>query len=131
MDRSTEMQAPRAARPLTLALVGADFEENLGVGMIAAAAAHAGHRVTIHPFNEPTELAAIAEQLAESQPDVVGLSIQFQHRAHEFVSLARRLRTLGYRGHITCGGQYPTLADTEVLDPRNGLNSVVLHEGER
>ncbi len=131
MDRSTEMQSPRSARPLTLALVGADFEENLGVGMIAAAAVQAGHRVAIHPFNEPRELNTIADRLVATQPDVVGLSMQFQHRAHEFVALARRLRVLGYRGHITCGGQYPTLADTEVLDPRNGLDSVVLHEGER
>ena len=113
-----------------VALIGADFEENLGLGMVAAAAEAAGHTVAIVPFNQPAEAAAVAARAAASGATVVGLGIQFQHRAHEFLGLAARLRALGYRGHITAGGQYPTLAWQESLDPRYGLDTVVLHDGE-
>lgn len=111
-------------------LVGADFEENLGVGMIAAAAEAAGHQVAIAPFNAPKAAAGIAARVAREAPDLVGLSIQFQHRSHEFVSLARALRRAGYRGHVTAGGQFPTLAAREVLGRGHGIDSVVLHDGE-
>jgi anaerobic magnesium-protoporphyrin IX monomethyl ester cyclase len=113
-----------------ITLVGADFEENLGVGMIAATAVAAGHRVRVMPFNEARQIDSIARKLTDANPRVVGLSIQFQHRAREFLKLATSLRKLGYAGHITCGGQFPTLAFKEVLEDKHGIDSVVLHEGE-
>src|SRR5262245_51477054 len=116
---------------MRLCLVGADFEENLGVGMIAAAAEEAGHPVTFVPFNTVADTKAIARRVAADKPDVVGLSIQFQHRVYEFLALARCLRAAGYRGHITCGGQFPSLAWKETLENRHGVDSVTLHEGER
>ncbi len=115
---------------MRLALIGADFEENLGLGMIAAAAEQAGHTVTIHGFNLPRDAAAVATQCLAARPDVIGLGIQFQHRAHEFLALAARLRAMGFTGHVTAGGQYPTLAWRESLDARWGIDSVVLHDGE-
>ena len=111
-------------------LIGADFEENLGVGVIAAAAERAGHQVTISRFNDANDVEAIALRASREQPDVVGLSMQFQHRAHEFLSLSRRLRRQGFRGHITCGGQFPSLAHREVLVGHWGVDSVVLFDGE-
>ena len=115
---------------MRVVLVGADFEENLGVGMIAASAARAGHTVEIVPFNEACEGPQLARAVAQHHPEVVGLSMQFQHRAHEFIELARALRAHGFGGHITCGGQYPTLADLELLGHVQEIDSVVLHEGE-
>ncbi|MCC7539972.1 MAG: cobalamin-dependent protein [Deltaproteobacteria bacterium] len=115
---------------MRLVLVGADFEENLGMGMIAAAATAAGHEVSVVAFNDPDDAPAIAREVVAAAPDVVGLAIQFQHRAHELVALARSLRALGLRGHVTCGGQFPSLAWNEVLGPASGIDSVVLHEGE-
>jgi radical SAM superfamily enzyme YgiQ (UPF0313 family) len=115
---------------MRLALVGADFEENLGLGMIAAAAEAAGHAVTVIGFNLPSEAAGVVTKALAARPDVVGLGIQFQHRAHEFLALAMRLRAAGFAGHITAGGQYPTLAWQETLSPRYGLDTVVLHDGE-
>ena len=64
------------------------------------------------------------------RPEAVGLSIQFQHRALEFLGLAAELRQLGYEGHVTCGGQFPTLAAQDVLLDSWGVDSVVTHEGE-
>jgi len=116
---------------MRIAIVGADFEENIGVGMIAAAAAQAGHEVQIVAFNAPGDADDVVTKTMAGSPDVIGLSIQFQHRAHEFLLLSRRLRAAGFAGHVTCGGQFPTLAWGEVLSGGHGVDSIVLHEGER
>jgi anaerobic magnesium-protoporphyrin IX monomethyl ester cyclase len=110
--------------------VAADLEENLGVGILAAVVEKHGHEAAVVPFNDLSELERVVERVTREQPDVVGLSIQFQHRAPEFVRLARRLRAAGFRGHLTSGGQFPTLAWRETLAPENGIDSVVLHDGE-
>lgn len=110
--------------------VGADLEENLGIGILAAVAENHGHLATIVPFNDVTETDRVVRRIVDDAPDMVGLSIQFQHRAPEFLMLARKLREAGFQGHLTTGGQFPTLAFREVLDPRNGVDSVVLHDGE-
>ncbi|MBN1610083.1 MAG: B12-binding domain-containing radical SAM protein [Polyangiaceae bacterium] len=111
-------------------LVGSDCEENLGLAMVAAALVRARHRVEVVAFNEASELEAVAEQVTRRRPELIGLGIQFQHRAIEFLALARRLRELGFRGHLTCGGQYPTMAYRELIAHEPCLDSVVLHEGE-
>jgi len=110
--------------------VGADLEENLGIGILASVAERSGHEAGIVPFNDVAETERVVRRAMEGEPDIIGLSIQFQHRAPEFLGLSRRLREAGYRGHITCGGQFPTLAFREVLLPENGVDSVVLHDGE-
>ena len=76
-------------------LIGADFEENLGMGMIAAAATGQGHAVAIVPFNTREDTPAVVQRILAAPPDVVGLAMQFQHRAHEFLGLAQRLRDAG------------------------------------
>lgn len=110
--------------------VGADLEENLGVGILAAVAEKHGHAAGIVPFNDVAEIDDVVRRALTGSPDVIGLSIQFQHRAPEFLALARKLREAGYRGHVTAGGQFPTLAWREALDPAHGVDSVVLHDGE-
>ncbi len=116
---------------MRVVLVGADFEENLGVGMIAAAASAAGHTVRVEPFDTPEQLRAVARRVAARRPEVVGLSMQFQHRGHEFLRLARALRREGCDAHLTAGGQFATLAWQSVLSPPNAVDSVVLYEGEQ
>lgn len=115
---------------MRVVISGADFEENLGVGMIVAVARKAGHDVFVEPYNHVDDEAKVAARIVAHRPDVVGLSIQFQHRASEFLSLARRLRGLGYTGHITAGGQFPTLAWRDAILAPGALDSIVLHEGE-
>lgn len=116
---------------MRVVLVGADFEENLGVGAIAAVAQGLGHTVRIVTFDRDDQRRGVAKAVLAHRPDVVGLSMQFQHRAHDFLSLARLLRQRGFRGHVTCGGQFPSLAWREVLSPENGLDSVVFNDGEQ
>ncbi len=111
-------------------LVGADFEENLGLGILAAVLEEAGHEAQIVPFNVEGDAGPIVQRAMAERPELIGLSIQFQHRAHEFLRLARALRRAGYRGHITAGAQFPTLAFREVLEGSYGVDSVVLHDGD-
>jgi radical SAM superfamily enzyme YgiQ (UPF0313 family) len=111
-------------------LIGADFEENLGLGILASVLEREGHTADILPFNVPADGPPLIRRILDEQPGLVGLSIQFQHRAHEFLAFARKLRAAGYRGHVTSGAQFPTLAFKEVLEGDHGVDSVVMHDGE-
>src|SRR5512139_1752381 len=112
-----------------LVLVGADYEENLGMCMIAAAAESAGHRTSVVPFGGRGRDEVVLDILA-LRPDVVGLAAQFQHRGLDFLGLACDLRRAGFRGHITAGGQFATMAAAPILSGSHGVDSVVLYEGE-
>jgi len=116
---------------MQVTLVGADYEENLGLGTVAAVAEAAGHACRVVPFNVPENADLVVDQVLNGHPEVVGLSIQFQHRAHEFLSLARALRARGFTGHLTCGGQWPSQAWRETLAPRHGIDSVTMFESEQ
>ena len=115
---------------MRVALVGSDYEENLGVAMIAASLLEARHQVQVVAFNEARELETVAERILRYRPKVVGLGMQFQHRSADFLQLALELRNSGYDGHITCGGQYPSMAWVEVIENEPSVDSIVLHEGE-
>jgi anaerobic magnesium-protoporphyrin IX monomethyl ester cyclase len=111
-------------------LIGADLEENLGMGMIAAAATGAGHRVVVLGFNDAGQAQDMVKHVLATCPDVVGLAAQFQHRGAEFLALAAALRRSGFRGHITAGGHFATMGYANVLGGRYGVDSVVLYDGE-
>jgi anaerobic magnesium-protoporphyrin IX monomethyl ester cyclase len=115
---------------MRMTLIGADFEENLALCMLSAAVSRAGHTPDVIAFNDDDEIDGIADRVVAASPEVVGLSMQFQHRAHEFLRLAAKLRTKGYRGHVTCGGQFPTMAWEHVLAAPTPIDSVVLYDGE-
>lgn len=100
------------------------------MGILASVVEREGHAWRIVSFNDPAETPAAVKRALADDPDVVGLSIQFQHRAPEFLALARALREAGFKGHLTAGGQFPTLAWQQALDRAHGLDSVVLHDGE-
>lgn len=116
---------------MRLILVGADFEENLGMCMIAATAESAGHATVVVPFQSADERADVVARVLAARPDVVGLAAQFQHRGMDFLGLACDLRKAGFRGHLTAGGQFATMAHHSILTGRYGVDSVVLYEGEQ
>ena len=95
---------------MRMSFVGADFEENLGVGILASVVERDGHEWTMVPFNTAADTGEVVRRIVADHPDVVGMSIQFQHRAPDFLRLGRLLREAGYRGHVTSGAQFPTLA---------------------
>ncbi len=115
---------------MDIVLVGADIEENLGIGMIAAAARRAGAEVSVLSLDRPDKISATAREIVARRPAVLGLSVQFQQRARELLKLAEIVRALGFEGHITAGGFFATLAFEQMLGGSPELDSVALHEGE-
>jgi len=113
-----------------IALIGADCEENLGLATLAAVADKGGHQATIIPFDRIDDLTRTITRCLAAHPDVIGLGMQFQYRSHEFLHLARELRRSGFTGHLTTGGQFPSLAWRDVLGPTTGIDSVVFYDGE-
>ena len=115
---------------MRLVLVGSDYEENLGMCMVAAGAESAGHEAQVVPFQGAADRAVVVRQVLAARPHVVGLAAQFQHRGLDYLDLARDLRRAGFRGHMTAGGQFATMAHAPILSGRYGVDSVVLYEGE-
>ena len=111
-------------------LVGPIQQENLALGYLAAHARTKGHEVSIVAYAYRKDVdAAIASVLAE-KPDLVGLGIAFQNNIDDYVLFLKRLRELGYRGHLTCGGHVSTFCWEELLSELPELDTAVRHDGE-
>ena len=115
---------------MKVALVGAEFEENLGLRYMAAALEGKGHEVALVPFNRESDLPAAVTQVAAYDPDITGLSMVFTGRAREFCRLAQALREEGYRGHVIAGGHFACLNGERLLGEFPAFDSVALGEGE-
>jgi radical SAM superfamily enzyme YgiQ (UPF0313 family) len=115
-----------------VALVGRRLEHNdhLGIGYLEAALAGAAVRRSRHVLNHIDDVLPIARSICKQPPDVIGLSLQDGGSAVLPLALGELLRRLGYRGHITVGGPFATLARTWLLGRYAGLDSVVRFAGE-
>ena len=124
--------SPMGAEHLSVALVGRRLahNENLGLGYLRAALAEAGIRSTTHYVNDALELRRAADAIMARPPTVLGLSLADGGSALWPLSLAELLHRRGYRGHITSGGQFATLARSWLLERHRWLDSVVRHAGE-
>ena len=116
--------------PFKTVLVGAEYEENLSLRYLAAALASAGMDASLVAFDRAIDVAQVSRQVLAEKPDMVGLSIAFQHRVRDFFKLAWLLRQGGFGGHITCGGHLPTIIHDRILSGCSALDSVVRHDGE-
>ena len=115
---------------MKIALVGPEFEENLALRYIHAAATAAGHEAEIFDFRAADEVPAVAAEIAATAPDVVALSMVFTARAAEFIALAERLRQIGYDGHVTAGGHFASFHAARLLSEHPAFDTVVHGEGE-
>jgi len=115
---------------MRLALFGVELEENLGVRSIHAAAVEAGHEAEIFSLREQIDLEPLVAALLAWAPDVVGLSMIFTRTARDYVGLARELRRLGFKGHLTAGGHFAALNAEALLDEVDALDTVLHGEGE-
>ncbi len=115
-----------------VALVGPEIEENLSLRYIASSLARAGYSTDIVPFNREADFSsALAAILgAPNPPLIVGVSLAFQWRAHDFLAFAVALRDGGYRGHITLGGHFATFACREILTDFPEVDSICRQEAE-
>ncbi len=114
----------------TVALIGAEHEENMSLRYLAAAARQAGFEATIIAYDDVGDRDAVVESVLSSGAILVGISVPFQFRAAEFLSVAGALRTRGYRGHVTVGGHFATFEYENILRAFPAIDSVVRHEGE-
>jgi len=119
-------------RQLTVALVGRRLphNENLGLGYLRAALRQAGFRVRVHTLNDGNDLDRIARALRDEEPTILGLSLADGGSALLPLALGELMRARGFRGHVTCGGQFATLARAWLLDRYPWLHSVVRFAGE-
>jgi len=117
---------------LDIALVGRQLvdNENLGLGYLLAAAHRAQLRAERLVLNSWADLNRVAGEILRQAPTVVGLAMPDGGSAALPLSLGELLRALGYRGHITAGGPFATLARHWLLDRYPWLDSVVRHAGE-
>jgi len=116
----------------SVALVGRRLEHNdhLGIGYLEAALAGAAVSRSRHVLNHVDDVLPIARSICKRPPHVVGLSLQDGGSAVLPLALGELLRRLGYRGHITAGGPFATLARTWLLGRYAWLDSVVRFAGE-
>ncbi len=122
-------QTTPAAFPIVL--IGVEFEENLSLRYLAGALLAAGYAATrVQPYNSVLEAEAICEAIMAENPALVGISMVFQARAIEDLTLIELLRRRGYAGHITVGGQFATLDYADVFLDAPGLSSLVRFEAE-
>jgi anaerobic magnesium-protoporphyrin IX monomethyl ester cyclase len=115
---------------MRIALVGAEFEENLAVRYLRGTLEAAGHDVVQIVFNEPAGLERAARELAATGASLAGFSLVFTHRARQFAILARRARTRGFRGHLTAGGHFAAFNAEALLGEVDAFDSIVCGEGE-
>jgi radical SAM superfamily enzyme YgiQ (UPF0313 family) len=115
-----------------VALVGRRLphNENLGLAYLRAALTQAGFGVSTHYVNDGVELAKAISGILAERPLVVGLSLADGGSALLPLALGEALSRAGFRGHITCGGQFATLSRSFLLERHRFLDSVVRFAGE-
>lgn len=115
---------------MRVALVGACQEENLALGYLAASLRAAGHRADIVAFDGPDDVARVVRAVLADPPDLVGMSVAFQHRVTEFRDLAKALRGAGVTAPIVWGGHVPTARPGAVLQAYPWVDIAARHDGE-
>jgi len=110
-------------------LVGPEREENLSLRYLSGALLAAGHQTVLAPFDRLDDLGKVVT--AARGAEAVGLSLCFQARAREFLTLAAALKLYAPRVPVVAGGHYATCAAAELLEHHPALDLIVLHEGEQ
>jgi radical SAM superfamily enzyme YgiQ (UPF0313 family) len=117
-------------RGAMVVLVGAEYEENLALRYLAASLAQAGFTTEIVPFNSAGYLDRAVDSTLAANPSVIGISVPFQLRSRELLSMAAALRERGFAGHICVGGHFATFEYENILRDFPAIDTVVRHEGE-
>ncbi|MBI4871538.1 MAG: radical SAM protein [Candidatus Riflebacteria bacterium] len=115
-----------------VALVGPELEENLSLRYLSSSLETAGFPTRIVSFNCADDFGPVLRTLlgAAQPPLLVGLSLSFQWRAMDFLSLAMALKRDGYGGHVTAGGHFASLSCGEILSDFPELDSILRGEAE-
>ncbi|MBN2194621.1 MAG: cobalamin-dependent protein [Polyangiaceae bacterium] len=114
---------------MRILLVGPEREENLSLRYLSSSLLAAGHQVQIAAFDSFDDLARVLD--GARRAEAVGLSLCFQARAREFLTLATALKLHAPKVPVVAGGHYATCAAEELLAHHPDIDVIVLHEGER
>ena len=104
--------------------------ENLGLGVLEAALTEARVPIKIAYLNEFEEMRSLAARVVRQAPKLVGLSLADGGSSVLLLAFGEMLRRMGFEGHITCGGQFATLARQWLLKRYRWLDSAVRFAGE-
>jgi radical SAM superfamily enzyme YgiQ (UPF0313 family) len=107
-----------------------EHNENLGLGHLLAAARRAGLSARMMPLNGWGDLEGIVAEVVARPPRIVGLAFPDGGSAILPLTAGMMIRDAGYRGHITAGGPFATLARDWLLERYDWLDSVVRYAGE-
>jgi anaerobic magnesium-protoporphyrin IX monomethyl ester cyclase len=110
-------------------LAGPDFEENLSIRYLASSLEAKQHEAPLAVFNSAEDVEAVAELAGEAE--IVGLSVCFQSRAQEFLTLARRIKQLHPEKLIVAGGHYASCSAQALLEHHPELDVIAIHESEQ
>ncbi len=113
-----------------VALLGAVLEENLALRYLAPPLRQAGHDVRILGYDSDRDRERLIEQLAADEPDLIGISVAFQHRLIDFAGLVKRVREAGIATPIVWGGHIPTARSGQILERYPEVDLIVRHDGE-
>lgn len=110
-----------------------DEEEHLGLGYLAAVARRTGHEAVIvdgtaHRLSPERLAALVGHRFGDA--GLIGVSVIFQELIPAAMSIVSALRRGGFGGHISVGGHPPTFLYRELVRDFQGLDSVVVGEGE-
>ncbi len=103
--------------PPIVALVGAEYEENLSLRYLAAAIAPApASRSEIVAFQRRRRRRrGSSDRSSPRARSSSGISCPFQVRARELLAVPGELRRAGYRGHVCVGGHFATFEYENLL----------------
>ena len=126
------MKRDHGTSALDVVLVGRRLpdNENLGLTYLLAALHGAGLRGEVLRLNDLRDVERAWTRIRETRPAVVGLSLPDGGSAFLPLGFGELLRRRGYRGHVTAGGPFATLARSWLLERHAWLDSVVRFAGE-
>jgi anaerobic magnesium-protoporphyrin IX monomethyl ester cyclase len=107
-------------------------QECLGLGYVGSILRAKGHAVKVIDAElEKLSDPETVERAAESEPELIGLSLMSEDALDSTVALVNRLRDACPRSHITIGGNLPSFAPEWVLRMCKHLDSLIRFEGEK
>jgi radical SAM superfamily enzyme YgiQ (UPF0313 family) len=107
-----------------------NVKEYAGVAYLAAVLRKNGYPVEILDADlAGLDVPETVQAILKRKADLIGFSI-LQVAAYPALEIIKQIRTSGIRAHITAGGHYPTFAREEIFKECDGIDSIVMGEGE-
>ncbi|MCP4000575.1 MAG: radical SAM protein [Gammaproteobacteria bacterium] len=105
-------------------------KEYAGMGFLAAVLRQHGHSVEILDCDlAGFDIDETVEVIIDRNAPLIGLTM-LQVAAYPTLEIVRRLRQRGVTAHITLGGHFPSFTVDELLSREDGVDSIVIGEGE-